>query len=257
MAVQIKNVLFGDGKPKICVPLTESSNEALIQQAEQASQSPAEVVEWRVDLFQAVDSSEAVLETLSHLRTALKGKLLLFTFRSSAEGGNHELSLKNYQKLYETVAESGLVDIMDIELARAEFLGRQFVQNIKDHAALIMSSHDFEKTPADGILVMKIGMMDQFGADIGKIAVMPQSSQDVLRLMGLAVKVHAFGSLPLALISMGDQGKISRISGALMDSVLTFGALEKGSAPGQLPVEKLAEILNWMTIETTGSEQNG
>lgn len=258
MDLTIKNVVFDEERPKICVPLTEATEEALFLQAEQAEQSVAEIVEWRVDLFQDVEDTDAVLDVLAKLRSVLKEKLLLFTFRSKEEGGDREFSLKKYQTLYEAVVASGQADLIDIELARAEFLGRHFVQQIKDqNLAVIMSSHDFDKTPSDGALVMKIRMMAQFGADIGKIAVMPQTIQDVLRLMGLSVRVQAFDTLPLALISMGELGKITRVSGSLIKSVLTFGALDKGSAPGQLPVEQLAEILKWLNIEKSGSETIG
>ena len=108
---------------------------------------------------------------------------------------------------------------------------------------MIFSNHDFEKTPDDATLIFRIGVMHQFGADIGKIAVMPQNLSDVLRMMGLVNKARGFYQLPLAIISMGDLGKISRISADVTGSILTFGAIGDVSAPGQIAVEELSRMI--------------
>lgn len=255
MALTIKNVTIGQGLPKICVPLTAATNDELVEQAGKANDCAAHVVEWRVDLFDEALRQERVLETLSHIRTALKDKILLFTFRTAREGGDKAIRLREYQELYEAAAASGLIDMIDIELEQAEYLGRGFVRKIKNQQVLVvMSSHNFEKTPADGEQVMKIGVMTQFGADIGKIAVMPRSINDVLHLMNLSQKMKGLHSVPLILISMGDLGKVTRVAGELTGSVMTFAALEDSSAPGQFPVEKMPEWLEAMHI---GCEENG
>lgn len=138
---------------------------------------------------------------------------------------------------------------MDVELSVAQFLGRDFINDLKNAAVkIIMSSHDFEKTPADGELVYRVNVMNQFGADIGKLAVMPHNLQDVLRVMGIPQKVRVFNQLPLAVMAMGDLGKVTRVSGEIIDSVFTFGSLNQASAPGQIPVEQLAQILDALHV---------
>ena len=174
----------------------------------------------------------------------------MFTFRTEKEGGEADLSLRDYQSLYVAVAESGLVDIVDVELERAEFLGRGFLNQLKkQRAALLLSSHNFDKTPADGELVMKLGVMRQFEADFGKIAVMPHSLKDVLRVMGLSQKMQGLASVPLILIAMGDLGKVTRVAGELMGSVMTFAALEESSAPGQIDITEMPKILAALSLE--------
>ena len=42
---------------------------------------------------------------------------------------------------------------------------------------------------------------------------------------------------------MGDLGKISRLAGGTTGSVMTFGSLSNASAPGQLPVKALKQII--------------
>lgn len=248
--VQVRKLDFTDHKPKICVPLVGQTNEEIIKQALAAQVVPADIVEWRVDYYQKALQINDVLDVLSHVRTALKDKVLLFTFRTVEEGGQSPITLAQYQTLCMQAAESGLIDMIDIELEKAEFLGRKFVQEVKEkQVKVIMSSHDFEKTPEDAVLILRIGVMNQFGADIGKLAMMPNSLQDVLRMMGIISKAHGFSQLPLAVMAMGELGKVTRVSGSLIDSVMTFGSLETASAPGQIPVERLKNYLNDLAIE--------
>lgn len=240
----MKRLHLANGKPKICVSLTGTNHAELLEQVEAINQSSAEIAEWRVDYFEDSDDIEKVLEMLIDINEKLINRLLLFTFRTLEEGGEKAISLPDYKKLYLAVAASKKVDLMDVEMTRVEFLGRQLVQDIKKQDILvILSSHDFEKTPDDATLIFRIGVMNQLGADIGKIAAMPQEIQDVLRMMAIISKSRGFNQLPLITMSMGDLGKVSRVSGELTGSLLTFGSLGAASAPGQIPVEELAKTL--------------
>ena len=232
-----------DGKtPLICVPLIGKTNEEILKQAIAAEESEAQIVEWRVDHYKHVEDQQAVLDALKH-------KELLFTFRTLEEGGERAFTLTQYKELCLAAADSGLIDWIDVELEKAEFLGRAFIQEIKKaQVKLILSNHDFEKTPEDAVLILKIGVMNQFGADVGKLAMMPKQVQDVLRLMGIITKARGFNQLPLAIMSMGELGKISRVSGALTGSVFTFASLQGASAPGQIPIERMTNYLQEFSL---------
>lgn len=250
MQVEIKNQVFGQGRPKICVPLVGGTQEVLLEEARLADQSSCEVVEWRVDLFDKVADTDTVLSTLGAIRESLPNKLLLFTFRTTEEGGQREFSFHQYRELYEAVVATGQLDLLDVELGVAEYLGRGFIQNLKAQGAgLILSYHNFHKTPADGELLLKVSVMKQFAADFGKLAVMPHELKDVLRFMNVSVQLTELTELPLILISMGDLGKTTRVSGELIHSVMTFGSLRASSAPGQIPVEELRQVLDVMHME--------
>ena len=87
--------------------------------------------------------------------------------------------------------------------------------------------------------------MQDLGADLPKIAVMPNSAKDVLTLLCATdemVTEHA--KRPIITMSMGGTGLVSRISGETFGSALTFGAAKKASAPGQIAVQDLYEVLN-------------
>ena len=59
---------------------------------------------------------------------------------------------------------------------------------------------------------------------------------------------------PVISISMGKKGALSRLGGELFGSCVTFGAYDKASAPGQISVEELYEILgetSWLALFST------
>uniref|UniRef100_UPI0013DD05A6 type I 3-dehydroquinate dehydratase n=1 Tax=Serratia marcescens TaxID=615 RepID=UPI0013DD05A6 len=76
-------------------------------------------------------------------------------------------------------AVSGLTDMIDIELFNDEAQIRSLVSDA--HAAgvkVIMSNHEIHKTPAQEDIIYRLRRMQDLGADLPKIAVMPQSPQD-------------------------------------------------------------------------------
>ena len=114
--VQIRNITIGEGRPKICVPIIGQTEADILEEAKTFSTLPVDVVEWRVDWFDAVSDTNAVVATAAKLRVALGDTPLLFTFRTKNEGGEKSISLTAYQTLNLAVAASGSVDLVDVEL---------------------------------------------------------------------------------------------------------------------------------------------
>jgi len=85
--------------------------------------------------------------------------------------------------------------------------------------------------------------MEQLGADIAKIAVMPRNSEDVAVLLGVTSEASETMFCPVITMSMGGQGVISRMAGQIFGSAVTFGTVGQASAPGQIPLDRLKEIL--------------
>ncbi len=86
--------------------------------------------------------------------------------------------------------------------------------------------------------------MQDLGADIPKIAVMPQSTKDVLTLLAATEEMASdFADRPIITMSMGPKGVISRLAGEAFGSSMTFGAAKKASAPGQMGVLDLDVVL--------------
>ena len=85
--------------------------------------------------------------------------------------------------------------------------------------------------------------MEAWGADILKLAVMPQTTEDLLTLLTVCKDASRASNHPVVAISMGGLGLESRICGEAFGSAMTFGCLGKPSAPGQMEVEQLAQVL--------------
>ncbi|MTD26313.1 type I 3-dehydroquinate dehydratase [Erwinia sorbitola] len=244
--VNVKNITFGAGKPLICVPLIGRTLAAIGEDARQLAEIQADVIEWRADHFESVDDVNAVKAALQQIRAILPQVPLLFTFRSKKEGGEHELSDDAYFNLNSEIARSGLVDLIDIELFNEEPRIRALVAQA--HSAgvkVIMSNHDFHKTPSKTEIIARLCRMQTLGADLPKIAVMPQSPHDVLVLLDATLTMkEEHATCPLITMSMGKTGVISRLAGEVFGSAMTFGAARQASAPGQIAVQSLREMLN-------------
>src|SRR5699024_2728929 len=105
----------------------------------------------------------------------LPGRLLLFTFRSGSEGGERPASAEDYKKVCQSAAESGLPDLLDLELFTCgEALPALIEAAHSRGTAVILSNHDFEKTPPKEELLSRLSKMEQAGCDMAKLAVMPR-----------------------------------------------------------------------------------
>ena len=85
--VTMKNVEFGAGVPMICVPICGKSKEDVLEQAKIILDTPADIIEWRMDWFEGVENTASVVEMAKELREVFKETPVLATFRSKKEGG--------------------------------------------------------------------------------------------------------------------------------------------------------------------------
>ena len=242
--VMLKNVEVGTGTPKVIVPIVGKTREDIVSRGKALADMMLDVVEWRVDFYDDVFEIDKVLGTLAELRDALKDKALLFTFRTKKEGGEKEIDMELYTELNTAVANSGNVDAIDVEIFSGDEIVKKNIDAI--HAAgkaVVGSNHDFEKTPSQSDLVYRLRKMQDMGADIPKIAVMPQNKKDVLTLLLATEEMTHFADRPIITMSMSATGVISRLCGEVFGSSMTFGAVGQVSAPGQIPVEQLNQSL--------------
>ena len=244
---KIKNLTIGNDIPKICVPIVASSKEELQKVLPQyADCKDIDVIEWRGDYLSEAANPQYMIELAKEIRSFLPAIPLLFTFRTKKEGGEQEITFSDYANLNLSLAKSGFVDMVDIELfatSDSTELSSLVNQLHQTEAKIIFSNHDFHKTPDEDTILSRLTSMEQLGADIAKIAVMPQSAKDVVTLLSATVKAKESLNIPIVTMSMGKLGAISRISGGTFGSAMTFGALTKASAPGQISVDKLKDFL--------------
>lgn len=243
--VKVGNLILGEGRPKICIPIAENSREEILRAAGEILSLPGDLAEWRGDWYGEVFAPGKAAAMLESLRRTLGGMPLLFTFRTKAEGGVKEAPADAYEKLLGQVIAKRAADLVDLELFTLGERGRKLTELAHENGLkVVMSSHDFEKTPPEEELLRRLDQMVRYGADLPKIAVMPKSPQDVLTLLSAAGRFsRESGGRPLIAMSMGPLGMMSRVCGGAFGSCLTFGSASRASAPGQLPAGKLLELL--------------
>ncbi|PZD89649.1 type I 3-dehydroquinate dehydratase [Bacilli bacterium] len=244
--VKVKNITIGEGMPKICVPIVGETVEKIVEEAEYLTTLEADVVEWRVDFFEQVEDINQVKEALKKIRKRLPQTPIIFTFRSLREGGQKEISTSYYMELNRIMVQTGQVDMIDVELFNDEKDVKHLIDVAHDHHVyVIISNHDFHKTPNKEEIVARLRKGQELGGDIPKIAVMPKNTADVLTLLDATreMKEH-YADRPIITMSMAGKGVISRLAGEIFGSALTFGAAKKASAPGQVAVNELKNTLS-------------
>lgn len=246
--VEVRGLRLGEGIPKICVPIVGKNNEEIISEAEGLKGLKLDLIEWRVDNYQDVENLNKVKEMLSILRKILNDLPLIFTFRSLKEGGNKEVSIDYYINLNKEIAKSGKVDLIDVEL----FMGDEVVTDIvefvhNNEVKVVISNHDFNKTPDKEEIINRLCKMQDLNADLLKIAVMPKTTSDVLTLLCATDEmINKYAKTPIITISMSGLGVVSRIAGEIFGSVITFASSKVASAPGQIEANELYKVLNIM-----------
>lgn len=238
---------------KTIVPITAKTKEQALEQAKViAANSDADLAEFRIDLLNFASDSKQVIALGQELRQILATKPIIATIRTHNEGGKLTINDADYGKTYQAYLNQPqpFMDMLDVEMFRNQQVVKNTVKLAHDKKVLIvMSNHDFQKTPSEDEIVKRLLKQDELGADILKIAVMPQSKQDVFTLMNATLKVSQQSKKPLLTMSMGKLGTISRIATANMGGSFSFGMIGEASAPGQIDVTQLKQFLK--TVQPT------
>lgn len=256
-AVQIRHLTVGEGMPKICVPIVGKNREEIADAAGRIASNSVQpdMVEFRADWCEDILKTE---ELLRAIRIHLENMPLLFTFRTAMEGGEQKIGWQDYETLLLRTAKSRMVDAVDVEAFSFTDAGTGVRECVPEEAVVdlvkrlheenvvvIGSNHDFSRTPPKEELVRRLRRMRDMHMDIAKIAVMPETERDVLALLDATLEAkEEEGMCPVITMSMASKGVISRMAGELFGSVVTFASVGKASAPGQIALEQLRQVLN-------------
>jgi 3-dehydroquinate dehydratase I len=238
-------LIIGTGAPKVVVPIVGKTQKEILDDALAINALGVDVIEWRADFYADVLHKHCVKETFIKLRTILGNAPLIFTIRTSSEGGYIHISDAEYVDMLKFAAETGYTDIIDVELFRCGDHISELVDSLHSfNIVVIMSNHDFHATPDKEEIVSRLQKMQEVGGDLLKIAVMPNSSADVITLLQATNEMAStYAKKPLITMSMGRLGSISRLTGEIFGSSMTFGSAGKSSAPGQITVNELKACL--------------
>ncbi len=241
-------------RPLLCIPVTGRSAEEVKAQVEAIVPLQPDLLEWRADFFENLGEQAEVLELLETIH-GLTSLPLLFTIRSEREGGE-PIALSEEEKLdlLEAVCRSGKLTAVDYEVENEA----RFVERISELARetgveLVLSYHHFTRTPATEELMALGRRMEAYGASVAKLAVMPETREDVDRLLTFTRELDRALEIPVITMSMGELGVLSRVIGWAYGSVLTFAVGVESSAPGQVPIRKLRRAIEAVQA-VTGKE---
>jgi 3-dehydroquinate dehydratase-1 len=242
--VKVKGKTVGGKRTLICVPLAAQDYYSLIMQAMELKKLNPDIIEWRVDYYDDCTDKETVLSLLNELRNILGDIPILYTLRTVEEGGMAKISNKLRREIIEESIESGFVDLVDVELSNdIEFIKDMRDLTLANGTKLILSYHNFKETPGEDEIIKKLVKGEEYDSDIVKLAVMPNSKDDVLTLMKAVNEAGKILNIPIIAISMGEEGQITRIACRSMGSAVTFAVGSNPSAPGQIGYNEIKRIL--------------
>lgn len=243
--VTVRDVVIGGAAVAVCVPVVATGRADLLADAAGLLSLKPDLIEWRADAQTDLLSLDRHLETLASLSRVISPVPLIYTLRSAVEGGLQQMAQTTRKDLIVAAILSGLPDIVDIELSNEPaFIEEVLDAAVKADVRVILSFHDFEKTPDRKVILDRLMRSQALGADIAKAAVMPKNQKDLLTLLEVTLEAREKLEIPLITISMAELGLISRIAGGFFGSDVTFAAGKQVSAPGQISIGELRKAMS-------------
>ncbi len=161
------------------------------------------------------------------------------TLRPKSEGGLFVGKEDERKSILRLIAEYNPY-LLDVEFNTIQKDKKLATYLKKTKSKLLISWHDFKRTPNESQLRAKFNKMKKF-SDVVKIVTVAKSVSDASRLLSLySVKSK---SKTIA-FCMGEQGKFSRILCLHLGSPFTYVSLGKAIAPGQFSVDEIKSLEN-------------
>ncbi|ADW69619.1 shikimate dehydrogenase [Granulicella tundricola] len=219
---------------KVCVAITGATAAEMLERASLAVKETP-FLEFRLDYL---SKPAAALPEFKQFLAANNAATAIATCRRAENGGRYKGSAASELEILVEAANSGF-QIVDLELESAEALKSAGIDKIRaTSAGLIVSWHDFEKTPDLDKVYARIA---PFEPDFVKIVPTAQCLTDNVKLMRFIERMSDEASI--VGVCMGDSGIISRVLGVRAGSTFTFAAATVGeeTAPGQILARTLLE----------------
>jgi 3-dehydroquinate dehydratase I len=194
-----------------------------------ATPAALDVLEFRVDAFAA--DPRPLLAAAPRVRHPI-----IVTVRHPEEGGAHALGTARRRELYREFLP--WARFIDVELRSAAALAGIIAEARERGIGVVISSHDFRRTPATAELRRRAVRARQAGADVCKVATFTRTPADLARLVALFATA---APLPWSVMGMGPLGKVSRLLFARLGSRLNYGFLHRPNADGQWAARDLKE----------------
>ena len=216
---------------KVCIPIVETTVEKALIAIKKVNRW-ADLIELRADYLKRVKLA-LLLEN--------RRKPFIVTNRRKEEGGKYKGEERKRVSVLQEAIDLG-ADYIDVELATERSFLQGLIRN-KKGTQVILSFHDFRRTPSPKELQRLFDQMVRLGADVIKIVSFARSWEDNLSILSLIPFAKARKQKIVA-FCMGEKGKISRLFSPFLGAAWTYASLNKSraSAPGQLTVRELKGI---------------
>jgi 3-dehydroquinate dehydratase I len=232
---------------RICVSIAAYDLEQLKRQINQAFNYGADYVEIRFDYLNLSDMDQAM--SIANMIN----KKAVYTLRSPDEGGQFKGNISERIAWLRKLSASKPM-LLDVELHTIKY-NTYLADYLKEqNISLLISWHDFEKTPPDAELTKVLYEMRTYSQNV-KMVTTAQTTVDSMRLLDLYE--NALG-LNLIAFAMGEAGVISRVLCVIIGNApFTYASLEKAISPGQLTIKqmrKLYDRINDQLNQTTNAK---
>jgi len=219
-------------KYKTCVSIGEKNPKKLKTILKKAL-TKSDYVEIRFDYLKKSD----IPVVLEDVKKALFR--CVCTLRPKSEGGLFLGKEEERKSILRLIAEYNPF-LLDVEFNTIQKDKKLASYLKRSKCKLLISWHDFQKTPNESRLRIKFNKMNKF-SDLIKIVTVAKNVSDVSRLLSLYSiksknKIIAF--------CMGEQGRFSRILCLHLGSPFTYVSLGKAIAPGQFSVNEIKSLQN-------------
>ena len=219
-------------KYRTCVSIGEK-NPKKVKSVLKKALSKSDYAEIRFDFLKKSDIPIVLEDVKKNLSRCV------CTLRPKSEGGLFVGKEDERKSILRLIAEYNPY-LLDVEFNTIQKDKKLATYLKKSKSKLLISWHDFKKTPNESQLRAKFNKMKKF-SDVVKIVTVAKSVSDASRLLSLySVKSK---SKTIA-FCMGEQGKFSRILCLHLGSPFTYVSLGKAIAPGQFSVDEIKSLEN-------------
>lgn len=232
--------------PAICASVIGKKITDLERGSDKALEKSADIIEFRMDK----------LEDFTDLDSLLSSNLpSIVTNRSVKEGGHFDGGERERIQVLLDAIEKG-VSCVDIELSSSRELIEEVIKTAENYeTSVILSHHNFEEVPSLEELQEKVREMNNYDYDFGKIIGFSNKYKDSIRMLKFLIQsLEKEKNHKIIAFAMGDKGEFTRITAPLLGSPIAYASVEEETAPGQLSVTDLREILDKYRSEEIDKE---
>ena len=238
----------------MCIPLTSTNTDRLSVDYEKALSYHPDFIEWRRDAISEKIDDVAILK---HLRTKAPNTGLIYTYRCPSEGGLTPSDAQTRLEILKTVFASNLCDYIDTEASNSEaYIHEVILAKNASQTGLILSYHNFEKTPDSYELKTLLKTMDKQSPDVIKLALTAEHTSDVTRAASVILPFSTATDKSIVLTMMQKEGTIVRAVPEVFGGSITFAAPDEASAPGQLSPSEIKTIRELLHIKESNQSHS-